>query len=565
MKDQTCYRATDFDLLHSRVEQLSKMLPMQQLFVRVPFPYSVRGTDLLDTGNEESRPELTDYYGLVFLPAATASSSSASAAAQTREAYLFLTGKNFHPVQTFVVASSAESDMIESGNMLLQDPSAPTTTTPKNANAPASGTSMYPADNRIIALPSTRAPTEGNRVAYLQQTHDPNQAAGNGNQNTQTPIQIPTLRIRIKRNSQPRPMLRRRRPRLSIQRSRLTWSSSTASCCASGSSAFRDLNELSGCIDLHVATPGGLSNHLRIPLADGQNTNGNSQQRKTPNSDPSTQTASNISVGSINVGSISTGVINLPPTTPANPPATPVAPPKAAAPKPVPSENPAPKADGSQDGGGAGGDASKDAPAKKPTTDKPKPVPVPASFKATLDVACKKVDKVNYSLAPSKAPEELTLIYTGKKILRQGAVRMELQFTNPPLLIKTDGELCFTEWSDDSTTMHLTVRADQPQPMRPSANSCSRFGPALGFQSVRSVRWCSPTASGRKTTDRSLSPSMIRPLPPRKNPTRIRQRRQMPCPRVPRGHVRDGQVRRQCATPTAHTRTRCVGMPPGNC
>src|SRR5438128_4401520 len=64
VSDQQCYRAEDFTLLTSRVEQLEKMLPLQTHHLRVPYQYDFAGSEMFDTGNVHLRPVLTGYYGL---------------------------------------------------------------------------------------------------------------------------------------------------------------------------------------------------------------------------------------------------------------------------------------------------------------------------------------------------------------------------------------------------------------------------------------------------------------------------------------------------------------------
>ncbi|MEX2112141.1 MAG: hypothetical protein WD845_03095, partial [Pirellulales bacterium] len=76
--DQECYRPEDYDILCSRIDQLGKMLPMQQQVVRLPFPYVLGGTELFDSGNHHLPPRLIEYYGLEWLPMAKAESKGAS-------------------------------------------------------------------------------------------------------------------------------------------------------------------------------------------------------------------------------------------------------------------------------------------------------------------------------------------------------------------------------------------------------------------------------------------------------------------------------------------------------
>jgi hypothetical protein len=94
--DQDNYRPGDYERLVSRVQQLEKMLPLQTYHMRVPYQYDTPGSDLVDTGNAYLKPVVYDYYGLEFL-------------STTAEAQVFISGRNFHPTLTRVIAGGTES------------------------------------------------------------------------------------------------------------------------------------------------------------------------------------------------------------------------------------------------------------------------------------------------------------------------------------------------------------------------------------------------------------------------------------------------------------------------
>jgi hypothetical protein len=96
-----CYRPGDVERLVSRIDQLELMLGMQTYYLRVPYEYEQSGHDLFDTGNVHLRPVLGDYYGLEYLQAG-----------DNGEAYVFLTGKNFHPTLTHVIIGGRESHSV---------------------------------------------------------------------------------------------------------------------------------------------------------------------------------------------------------------------------------------------------------------------------------------------------------------------------------------------------------------------------------------------------------------------------------------------------------------------
>jgi hypothetical protein len=92
-----CYRPGDYARLLSRVDQLEHMLGMQTHMVHVPYEYEQTGTDLFDTGDVQLRPALHGYYGLQYVQDGGG------------EAFVFLTGKNFHPALTHVIVGGTES------------------------------------------------------------------------------------------------------------------------------------------------------------------------------------------------------------------------------------------------------------------------------------------------------------------------------------------------------------------------------------------------------------------------------------------------------------------------
>jgi uncharacterized membrane protein YgcG len=158
VSDQECYRPEDYDILCSRIDQLEKMLPMQQQLVRLPFPYVLSGTELFDDGNRHLPPVLNDYYGLELLPSAKPSTggngespepnpsggaggsggfhggggggggasvvnitntlaaekeAQASGGKASPGVYFFLTGRHFHPTQTHVIVGGVKSDSVD--------------------------------------------------------------------------------------------------------------------------------------------------------------------------------------------------------------------------------------------------------------------------------------------------------------------------------------------------------------------------------------------------------------------------------------------------------------------
>src|SRR5262249_7385256 len=112
VSDQDCYRQGDYDRLVSRVQQLEKMLPLQTYSVCLPYQYELPGSELFSTGNVHLRPVLRDFYGLHYV-------------STKEEASVFLTGRNFHPTLTHVIAGGKEShsvpDVDKEGQAGLQD------------------------------------------------------------------------------------------------------------------------------------------------------------------------------------------------------------------------------------------------------------------------------------------------------------------------------------------------------------------------------------------------------------------------------------------------------------
>jgi hypothetical protein len=97
------YRAGEFERLVSRIDQLEQMLGLQTYRVNLPYDYEQSGSDLFDTGKDHLRPLITGFYGLDYLEPDTKD-----------DAFLFITGKNFHPTLTHVVVGGTESHSLAS-------------------------------------------------------------------------------------------------------------------------------------------------------------------------------------------------------------------------------------------------------------------------------------------------------------------------------------------------------------------------------------------------------------------------------------------------------------------
>jgi hypothetical protein len=103
--NQACYRPGDYQRLLSRIDQLEQMLGMQTYLVNVPYEYEQSGKGLFDRGDTELRPFLTGYYGLEFIQADVDTA-----------AYLFVTGRHFHPTLTHVVVGGLEAHSVPEGD-----------------------------------------------------------------------------------------------------------------------------------------------------------------------------------------------------------------------------------------------------------------------------------------------------------------------------------------------------------------------------------------------------------------------------------------------------------------
>jgi hypothetical protein len=195
VQDQQCYRAGDFQRLLSRVEQLEKMLPMQTYDVRLPFQYDLPGSELFDSGTKHLRPVLTGYYGL-------------DTVSTTEDAEVFLTGRNFHPTQTHVIAAGKEVHLGSKSTAVTTQQSTTTTEPPK----PTTATETPKADATKVESPKSQQST--------------NTAEVSANAEVEV-ISRELLKVRIKKVS----------------------------------------TELSGNqVRIRVATPAGVSNELTIPL-----------------------------------------------------------------------------------------------------------------------------------------------------------------------------------------------------------------------------------------------------------------------------------------------------------
>ena len=250
VNDQQCYRAEDYDLLASRVEQLEKMLPLQQQLVRLPFPYVLGGTELFDSGNQHLPPELKDYYGLEWLPsakkadsssqsnndkdgantsnlsilsnvnnnAAAATASTAAAAASPNKAdgasgvYFFIRGRHFHPTQTHVIAGGVKADSIDSTPVAAAS----------KPDVKAAADASKPAD------PAKAATDTSNTAAATAKP------AGDASPPNQAPVVADVVVISRE-----------------LLRVKLSSINPTLTRC---------------CVSVYVATPAGISNPLIIPL-----------------------------------------------------------------------------------------------------------------------------------------------------------------------------------------------------------------------------------------------------------------------------------------------------------
>ncbi len=101
VRDQDCFRPGDYERMLSRIEQMDKMLSMQSLTVDIPFEYEVAAADLFSKGNAHLKPELRDFYGLEYLEP------------DGEAAFVFVTGKNFHPTLTHAIVGGSESHSID--------------------------------------------------------------------------------------------------------------------------------------------------------------------------------------------------------------------------------------------------------------------------------------------------------------------------------------------------------------------------------------------------------------------------------------------------------------------
>jgi hypothetical protein len=194
VQDQECYRPEDYDILCSRVEQLEKMLPLQQQFVRLPFPYVLGGSELFDNGNLHLPPQLKEYYGIEWLPmakeakaaeaakppasanilsnvvnnAATAEATATTAAAADAKktdpaagaaaVYLFISGRHFHPTQTHVIAGGVKSDSIDTTPIQIAARAETFTVTAPTATTTTTTTTTAPTVKTTEVTPVVQTP-----------------------------------------------------------------------------------------------------------------------------------------------------------------------------------------------------------------------------------------------------------------------------------------------------------------------------------------------------------------------------------------------------------------------
>jgi uncharacterized membrane protein YgcG len=269
--DQECYRPEDYDILCSRIDQLEKMLPMQQQLVRLPFPYVLRGSELFDNGNRHLPPQLVEYYGLEWLPAAkpaekaadkpkaaggaggvaglvgggaggagseggggggggggflggagaggggggsvinvttTVTSGASGGGGGGSAVYFFLSGRHFHPTQTHVIAGGVKSDSLDATS---------------STSSPASGASGTPA----AGLVTVSGPAEGTAGPKVTTPTTPSGSSATPKVADVAVISRELLRVKL---TDINPQL--------------------TNCCVS----------------VYVATPAGVSNELVIPL-----------------------------------------------------------------------------------------------------------------------------------------------------------------------------------------------------------------------------------------------------------------------------------------------------------
>ena len=94
------YRPGELQRLFARVEQLSDKIPLQTLYAQVPYENTTGGFELFSSGVTDLSPELIDFYG----------APGVDPAAPTT---LFLVGKNFSVHQTRIVAGNVEVTDVE--------------------------------------------------------------------------------------------------------------------------------------------------------------------------------------------------------------------------------------------------------------------------------------------------------------------------------------------------------------------------------------------------------------------------------------------------------------------
>jgi hypothetical protein len=205
VQDQECYRPEDYDILCSRVEQLEKMLPLQQQFVRLPFPYVLGGSELFDNGNLHLPPQLKEYYGIEWLPmakeakaaeaakppasanilsnvvnnAATAEATATTAAAADAKksdpaagaaaVYLFISGRHFHPTQTHVIAGGVKSDSIDTTPIQIAARAETFTVTAPAAPTTTSSAATAPTVKTTEVTPVVQTPTVADVVVISRE------------------------------------------------------------------------------------------------------------------------------------------------------------------------------------------------------------------------------------------------------------------------------------------------------------------------------------------------------------------------------------------------------------
>lgn len=207
-RDAHLYRDGDVHRLLRAVDQLDRRLPLQTSYVQMPFDNTLGGFEFFHTGTPDLAPELKGFYGEAGIRVKAASASKASSAAANAAA---------------LIAATATATA--------------TASTPVNISINGTPAAAAPAAATSAAAAAATAKTTIFLVGDHFSVHETRVIAGN------KPIQGADMRL-----------LSRQVMEISIPE--------TVTVVKSGDRKF---------VDVHVATPYGLSNHLLIPVVDETN------------------------------------------------------------------------------------------------------------------------------------------------------------------------------------------------------------------------------------------------------------------------------------------------------